>query len=679
MNRENRQREPKALSRCGCQARCQVHVEENSGRWYFKYFNDIHNHTFMGDKHTGMLPAHRKISEFDRFQADNMRKVGIRTPHIYGWLASQAGGYENLQFMKRDLYNVQYTPSKTFFSDAKAALDYLDDMRSSDELMFCRHTVDGEGRLQHLFWCDGVGRSDYSVFGDVLAFDATYRKNKYMCPLVVFSGVNHHNMSTVFASAIVGNETEETYVWLLEQFLEAMDGKTPVSVITDGDAAMRNAIRRVFPNAHHRLCAWHLIRNATSNVKNPNFVSKFKQCMLGDVDIVEFNRLWDKLVTDFGLEQNTWVLDLYQKRRMWATAYIRGNFFAGFRTTSRCEGLHSEFGKYVNCKNNLVDFLQHYFRWMDYMRYREVEADYMTLHGEPVLKTQFEDLERSAALLYTREVFKLFRGMLQRACTCRVDDVTKDGSDFIFIVSRYRREGCEWRVTFFQSSLEFKYSCMRFESLGIPCEHMIYVMIKLNIVNLPECVVLKRWTKGAKDSVGVLNPSRDPSLWCQYVALVENCKNMAKEAYECGRVEEMRKTIESVRSQREYFKAIRLGQEPPPNLGPPPNVVPDVDGRVKNPNRIRTKGCGGASTSSQAKGKKTQRRTITCSVCGGKGHNRQSCAVQREVDLMGATQFGSNSFYDGDFGEVDDEDEYANIDMVSNLDYFIQKVYPVYV
>lgn len=53
---------------------------------------------------------------------------------------------------------------------------------------------------------------DYSVFGDVLAFDATYRKIRYNTPLVIFSSVNHHNQSVIFGSAIVGDETEETYV-----------------------------------------------------------------------------------------------------------------------------------------------------------------------------------------------------------------------------------------------------------------------------------------------------------------------------------------------------------------------------------------------------------------------------------------------------------------------------------
>ncbi|KAJ1397387.1 FAR1-related protein [Sesbania bispinosa] len=50
-------------------------------------------------------------------------------------------------------------------------------------------------------------------------------------------------------------------------------------------------------------------------------------------------RKWAELVSKFGLEENTWVLGLYEKRAMWATTYFRGKFFAGFRTTSRVEML----------------------------------------------------------------------------------------------------------------------------------------------------------------------------------------------------------------------------------------------------------------------------------------------------------------------------------------------------
>ena len=142
--------------------------------------------------------------------------------------------------------------------------------------------------------CDGRSQVDYKVFGDVLAFDAMYGKNKYKCPVVVFSRVNHHLQTVVFGIGIVSDETGDTYVWLLEKFVEVMKGKLPKSVIIDGDSVMKRAIGRVFPEAHHRLYGWHLLRNATSHVSNPRFVQEFRSCMLGDYDVDE---LEEKCVT----------------------------------------------------------------------------------------------------------------------------------------------------------------------------------------------------------------------------------------------------------------------------------------------------------------------------------------------------------------------------------------------
>jgi hypothetical protein len=36
------------------------------------------------------------------------------------------------------------------------------------------------------------------------------------------------------------------------------------------------------------------------------------------------------MVIEFGMETNKWVKEMYEKRHMWATAHIRGKFFAGF-------------------------------------------------------------------------------------------------------------------------------------------------------------------------------------------------------------------------------------------------------------------------------------------------------------------------------------------------------------
>ncbi|KAL4396435.1 hypothetical protein AHAS_Ahas01G0091600 [Arachis hypogaea] len=89
------------------------------------------------------------------------------------------------------------------------------------------------------------------VFGDVVTFDATYKKNVYLSPLVVSSGVNHHNQTVVFATALVADKKEERYVWLFQQLQTAMKGKASVSIITDSDRQMKSAIEQVFPEAHH--------------------------------------------------------------------------------------------------------------------------------------------------------------------------------------------------------------------------------------------------------------------------------------------------------------------------------------------------------------------------------------------------------------------------------------------
>ncbi|RYR26757.1 hypothetical protein Ahy_B02g061060 isoform J [Arachis hypogaea] len=196
-------------------------------------FVESHNHDCLDPRLVGFLPTHRKMAEADASQMNNMKDAGISTPHIYAMLANQAGGYENVNYSLRDMYNEIARRRRHVLGDAREALRYLKNQKAEDTNLYYEHIVNAKGVLRALFWCDGRSQLDYEVFGDVLAFDATYKKNKYLCPVVVFSGVNRHNQTVVFGSALVTDESKEVYVWLLHQLLAAMRGKAPVSVITD--------------------------------------------------------------------------------------------------------------------------------------------------------------------------------------------------------------------------------------------------------------------------------------------------------------------------------------------------------------------------------------------------------------------------------------------------------------
>ncbi|KAJ1403212.1 Zinc finger, SWIM-type [Sesbania bispinosa] len=124
---------------------------------------------------------------------------------------------------------------------------------------------------------------------------------------------------------------------------------------------------------------------------------------------------------------------------MWATTHLRGKFFGGFRTTSRCEGLHSELGKFVNASLDAV------------------------------------------------------RCTIYRVCGQR------DGA-------------VECRVSFYPSNNEFKCGCLKMEPRGLPCEHIVALLVHLGYDELPESLVIKRWSKGAKDGLGAGSSSNNDGM-----------------------------------------------------------------------------------------------------------------------------------------------------------------------
>ncbi|CAN1136184.1 Protein FAR1-RELATED SEQUENCE 5 [Linum perenne] len=122
-----------------------------------------------------------------------------------------------------------------------------------------------------------------------------------------------------------------------------MGDKKPKAVITNVDKEMPKAISIVFPDATHRLCSRHLNKNVTQNVKNDKFQYGWEKFVDANYRVGEFTEKWDAFVEDCELQSNNWVRDhLFNKRKQWVHTYLHNTFFAGMKTTSRCEGLNSQ-------------------------------------------------------------------------------------------------------------------------------------------------------------------------------------------------------------------------------------------------------------------------------------------------------------------------------------------------
>ncbi|RYR18077.1 hypothetical protein Ahy_B03g062706 [Arachis hypogaea] len=204
------------------------------------------------------------------------------------------------------------------------------------------------------------------------------------------------------------------------------------------------------------------------------------------------NRKLFEMVEKFGVADKRWVQDMYERRNSWATAHIREKFFAGFRTTSRCEGLHAVISRYVKSRYSYTEFLRHFHRCLMFVRAKEVEADFECAKGDPVMTTNLKQLERSTTDNYTRAIFYLFVPILDRTCAMRVVDSEDNGSYFIHTVSRYGTPGKDWRVVATSDTREVRCTCMRMECFGVPCEHIIAVLVLNNVHEIPRSLILPR-------------------------------------------------------------------------------------------------------------------------------------------------------------------------------------------
>ncbi|KAL4390869.1 hypothetical protein AHAS_Ahas03G0188200 [Arachis hypogaea] len=194
----------------------------------------------------------------------------------------------------------------------------------------------------------------------------------------------------------------------------------------------------------------------------------------------------------------------------WAIAYIHGCFYAGLRTTSRCESLHAKMGRFMERRYGILVFVTNFQRCVDFLRDNEEELDF---------------------------------------------------------------------------------SCLRFESFGLPCVHILVVLVQLDIGCLPESIVLERWSKTVKVELEGSSPMNE--------------EGDVNAVYKVQIVEET------------AFLEMKNG------IGTAGKYIIDgADEEARYPVVVRTKGTGRAQEPFGCRGRKRHK----CSTCGVVDHHQTRCS-----------------------------------------------------
>ena len=123
------------------------------------------------------------------------------------------------------------------------------------------------GRVECLFILSKGSLSLYNRFPTALVMDATYKTNRFGMPLVQVCGITNENKIFVLCQAFMRSEHEGKYEWLLAQMKKhCFVNHVPVSISTDRDLSLLNAIHTELPEVKHLLCRWHISKNVLAHI-----------------------------------------------------------------------------------------------------------------------------------------------------------------------------------------------------------------------------------------------------------------------------------------------------------------------------------------------------------------------------------------------------------------------------
>ncbi|GMI67795.1 hypothetical protein HRI_000448800 [Hibiscus trionum] len=217
--------------------------------------------------------------------------------------------------------------------------------------------------------------------------------------------------------------------------------------------------------------------------------------------IEEFDREWRSVMKDFNVEQHPWVVEKDHTVGMWAQAYLTGHFFANVRSTQRCESMNSALNIILEHKKTYLEVVRAIDKGINDMRITELNQEYKNSSSKPFPMTKLHDLEGSAADIFTRASFEIVQEELKYETLYRALHPTlKIEGARTYRLIQYNDSEQMYEVVLDVTTNNITCTCRKFETLGLPCRHQLHVLKLEDFSEIPNCLILPRWTKNAKVS-----------------------------------------------------------------------------------------------------------------------------------------------------------------------------------
>lgn len=489
--------------RCGCDAKLYLTKEIVDGlaQWYVSQFSNVHNHELLEDDQVRLLPAYRKIQEADQERILLLSKAGFPINRIVKVLELEKGVQPgHFPFIEKDVRNFVRTCKKTVQendalltekreNDTLELLEACKSVAERDPDFAYDYTTDENQKVENIAWLYGDSVRAYTLYGDVVTFDTTYRSITYGLLLGVWFGMDNHGKAILYGCVLLQDESSHSFTWALQTFVRFIKGRHPQTIITDMELALRDAIARELPNTKHVVCIWHILSKLSSWLSFPlgsrfeDFKAEF-DLLCHEENVEDFEHQWNLLVARFELVTDKHMALLFSYRGFWSISYIRGSFLARTMAPEFSQSLHTFLKRILGGQTCLQASFEQIGLAATVGNQTRDGTRYM--HIKTCLP-----IEEHARSVLTPYAFNV----LQHEIVLSLQYAIQEMADGSYLVQHIKKMDGERFVNWMPEDEQIHCSCKEFEHSGILCRHSLRLLEVKNYFQLPERYFPLRWRR----------------------------------------------------------------------------------------------------------------------------------------------------------------------------------------
>ncbi|XP_065901369.1 uncharacterized protein [Dysidea avara] len=236
-----------------CKACIKLNLSEDGQYLEITDVCNTHNHE-VSKAIYDHLPRQRKLTPSERNEAAELLTLRVNNKLLQQHLSQSTGKIVTL----KDISNIKHSIRKMDGNDLEKLSSYLKAIEGSTVEFLC----DEDKNLVGIVFQDGIMKSTFSAFPEVLLVDATYKLTELRMPVYLMMVVDGNGQSEIVCAFVTVLETEESMGKMIQVFKSHNPAWASSRVlISDKDCSERAVFAKEFPGICLQLCLFHVLRS----------------------------------------------------------------------------------------------------------------------------------------------------------------------------------------------------------------------------------------------------------------------------------------------------------------------------------------------------------------------------------------------------------------------------------